>query len=212
VAGAGGSSGTGGSGGSGGTPPDIGGAGGSAGTAGRSGAGGSQSGGSGSGNAGNGSVPNDAGVTGNLFPDPGFELGHVGWGPFGTTTIVDVAGEGRNGTKCVEATDRVQAYAGPSRSIKPPFTEPGQTYRVEGWVRAGVGTPTISMTVKTLCDGETEIYTVVNNVAASATEYKELSGNFSVPTCTLTEYVVYFEGPVAGESFYVDDVGLYLVQ
>lgn len=211
-AGSSGAGGAGGSGGNGGTRPDTGGTGGSAGTAGRSGAGGAGPGGPGNGPGGNGSVPTDAGATGNLFADPGFELGHLAWKQFGTTRLTDVPGEGRNGTKALRSDNRADDYAGPSTTIAPPLTEAGAVYRVEGWVRMLEGSASVRMTVKTVCGSDEPAYVTLDTQVVNATDYTLLSANVTVATCTLTEYLVYFEGPDPGVSFYLDDVGLYPVQ
>jgi hypothetical protein len=75
-----------------------------------------------------------------------------------------------------------------------------------------VDTPaSVRMTVKTVCGSDEAAYVTLDTQAANETDYTLLSANVTVPTCTLTEYVVYFEGPDPGVSFYLDDVGLYAV-
>lgn len=46
----------------------------------------------------------------------------------------------------------------------------------------------------------------VGTANATDADWVQISGTLNVASCTLTDLVVYFEGPAAGIDFYVDDV------
>jgi hypothetical protein len=191
-----------------------------AGNGGGPGEGGSNSGGSNNGGrsgAGGSDVsPGDGGVElVNLLSDPGFEGGHQGWLPFGDSTILDVDGEGRDGTRCIHITERPSTFSGPGSPLLQTLVDPEQRYRAEAWVRMESDGDTVGISLKSFCAEDTAAtYTQLTSAAADAADWTFLSGEFSVPsaaTCTLTELIFYIEGPEPINSFYVDDVGLYRV-
>jgi hypothetical protein len=150
----------------------------------------------------------DAGGRLNLLDDPGFEGGHLGWIAFGGSAIVDVAAEGRGGSRCISSINRTQTFEGPSRNIQP-LVEAGGIYWLEAWVRVGTGEQPVSLSLKTVCEGLAESYAPIVSVFAGADDWTQLAGRFTTPTCPLVEFTFYVEGPASGISFYVDDVGLY---
>ncbi len=167
------------------------------------------------GNAGSAVAPSaDAGVGPNLFSDPGFEVAHVGWVGFGDSSIVDVVGEGLLGSRCISSVDRTETFEGPSHRLEA-LVQPGESYLVEASVRTGAGAAAMRISLKQACEGSDETYPLVATGSANNADWLHLEGTFTVPaaaSCTLTEYLVYIEGPESGVSFFVDDVGLYLAQ
>jgi hypothetical protein len=87
----------------------------------------------------------------------------------------------------------------------------GHTYEAAAWVTVGGATSPVQLKLIQKCQGLSDAYPLVDgpdNVADG--EWVELSGSFTIPaTCTLTEFQLYFEGPGAGVSLYIDDVTLY---
>jgi hypothetical protein len=184
------------------------------GSAGGGGAGGGNTGGGGTG--GSDVTPGDGGVVlVNLLSDPGFEGGHVGWLPFGDSTILDAVGEGRDGTRCIHITERPSTFSGPGSPALQTLVDPDRRYRAEAWVRMESDADTVGISLKSTCSQDAApTYTQLTSAAADAADWTFLSGEFSVPTaatCTLTELLFYIEGPEPINAFYVDDVGLYLV-
>jgi hypothetical protein len=194
------------------------GSGGEAGTDGSNGGGSNNNnGGSGGGTGGSDVTPVDGGVVAvNLLSDPGFEGGHQGWIPFGNSTILDVEGEGRDGSRCIHVTDRPSTFSGPGSPPLETLLEPDRRYRAEAWVRMQTAADTIGITLKSTCTENTAAtYTQLTSAAAITADWTFLLGEFNVPsaaTCTLTELLFYIEGPEPINAFYVDDVGLYLVE
>jgi hypothetical protein len=190
---------------------------GNGGQAGRGGSSGATGGPSGGGTGGSDLTPGDGGVVlVNLLSDPGFEGGHEGWSPFGDSTILDVNGEGRDGSRCIHVTDRPSTFSGPGSPLLETLLEPDRRYRAEAWVRMESTADTVGITLKSTCTENTlPTYTQLTSAAAVVADWTFLSGEFNVPsaaTCTLTELLFYIEGPDPLYSFYVDDAGLYLVQ
>jgi hypothetical protein len=197
-----------GGGGAGGSAPGAGGTGGSRGGSG--GAGGADVGGSGTG-AGTGGVGSgDAGANPNLLNDPGFEVGHAGWVAFGGSAIIDVDAEGRDGSRCISSSNRTATFEGPSVRIDT-LVSAAATYSVVAWVRASSGNQPVSISLKTVCDGTPASYLPIVSDTANATSWTQLVGHFTAPSCVLSEFSIYIEGPPSGISFYVDDVAMYLV-
>jgi len=218
-AGAGGSPNDGGSGGSG-AAPVAGNGGGPAGAGGSNDPGGSGgAAGTGGGSAGVGgssvTLPDGGVVEQNLLSDPGFEGGHVDWIGFGEVEILDVEGEGRDGSRCIYLAERVATFSGPASPELRNLLVPERRYRAEAWVRMETDADTTRISLKASCTGLADAYTQLTSAGAIPDDWTFLTGEFDVPAvadCTLTELRFYIEGPDPINSFYVDDVGLYFVE
>jgi hypothetical protein len=66
----------------------------------------------------------------------------------------------------------------------------------------------LSLTLKVHCAGEEASYLHIADATGGNASWTQLSGAFTVPTCTLSELSLYVEGPAAGVNLYVDDVGV----
>jgi hypothetical protein len=196
-------------------------------------AGGGQSGSGPSGDSGGGGSAGNAGAGGvdpqNLIVNASFEAGHANWIGFGNSTILDVLGKAHSGDLCIASTNRTQSWEGPSYDALSIVTA-GQAYQMGAWVRldagsdgasadAGAGdagTPeellqTVALSFKSLCEGAPETYTPIRSMAVGTT-WRFLQGRLTVPSCTLNELRIYFEGPAPGIVFHVDDVSLVVAQ
>ena len=63
------------------------------------------------------------------------------------------------------------------------------------------------VTQKTACEGEDEAYAWAageSNIGDGL--WVEFTGSIAVPDCTLTELLIYVEGPGADVNIYIDDV------
>jgi hypothetical protein len=143
----------------------------------------------------------------NLFEDPSFEAGHSDWAGFGNSDISDVSDRAHTGTHCIGSIDRTETWEGPSFRIES-VVSAGASYQASVWAWSEVS-PTLSLSLKQVCSGDTATYTTIATASAASTWVK-LQGNFTVPSCTLSELRLYIEGPAAEEDFYVDDVSLSL--
>jgi hypothetical protein len=66
------------------------------------------------------------------------------------------------------------------------------------------------MSLKTVCEGATEAYSPIAATAVGDA-WTPVSGEFTAPTCVLSELRIYLEGPPADVDFFVDDVSMYAV-
>jgi hypothetical protein len=64
------------------------------------------------------------------------------------------------------------------------------------------------MTAKITCAGAADQFVQIGAASATDGAWTQLTGSFTVPSCSLSGLIVYFEGPPAGVNEYVDDVEL----
>ena len=86
----------------------------------------------------------------------------------------------------------------------------GKIYKVSGWVRLdNAKSDTVAISFEQQDDSGTK-YIGVARAAASDTNWTLLSGEFTLKvTGTLAVLDMYFEGPVSGVNFYVDDASVF---
>ena len=145
------------------------------------------------------------------MPNPSFESGHVGWIPFGMSTILDVSTGARSGSKCILASGRSESWMGPSFPALNLLT-PGTSYLMTAWLRMVTAPDTVQMTLKNYCDTATDPeYRPVASVLVG-TEWTKIEGVLDIPNCQLLELTPYFEGPLADADFWVDDVTIAPIQ
>jgi GH35 family endo-1,4-beta-xylanase len=143
----------------------------------------------------------------NLIPDGAFETNVGSWfswdGTLSTTTAL-----AHGGSRSLVSTGRTGN--GPVARSLVGIVQPGKTYQVSFWVSVGnAASANVNLTRKFSCEGQDDSYSwVVNPTAVTSGAWVQLSGTMTVPTCTLTDALVYAEGPDAGVDLYVDDVTL----
>jgi endo-1,4-beta-xylanase len=143
----------------------------------------------------------------NLIPDGTFESSVGSWfswdGVLSTTTAL-----AHGGSRSLVSTGR--AGNGPVARSLMGLVEPGKTYQVSFWVAVGnAASADVNLTRKFSCDGQSDSYSwVVNPTAVASGTWVQLTGTMAVPSCTLTDALIYAEGPGAGVDLYVDDVTL----
>ena len=135
--------------------------------------------------------------------NPSFETGHSGWLPFGMSTISDASTGAHSGSKCILSSGRSDTYMGPSYQAAALLTR-GASYTVSAWLRMVRNPDNVQLTLKSDCDA-TVTYTPIAAVPVG-TEWTQLEGTLQVPTCDYVDLTLYFEGPVAGADFWLDDV------
>jgi len=141
----------------------------------------------------------------NLLTNPGFENGTEGWSDRGCKIEV-VTTPVHSGAKSVKVSGRTQPWQGIKQSLLGKVTN-GQTYKVSAWVRLeNSETDTITISIEQADDNGTK-YKNVTKEALSNTEWIELLGEFKLDASgTLKTLDIYFEGPLEGVNFFVDDV------
>jgi carbohydrate binding protein with CBM4/9 domain len=180
-----------------------GGAAGSGGAGGSGGEGGAVDGAGGSSGAGVG-----GGETGNLLTNGNFDTGPTLWAPVGNCSTALSTTNARSADSCLMTTNRTQLWEGPGYPLVGVLTG-GSTYRVAVWVRAEVGSYSMSLTYKKRCEDDPAegIYTQLGTRVVT-TDWSELVGIIVAPDCALVESVLYVEAAPVGESYCIDDTSI----
>lgn len=142
-----------------------------------------------------------------------FETSRGAWMPLGGVVLQTTTATAYTGQKSILANGRTQNWEGPSIEMLN-VLEHGKSYIVSGWVRSGddTGQP-FHIVRKAICiyDGgietdDSKIYLPLASTYTDSTWTQIETEPFSMPDCTLQTFVIYFEGPAAMKSFYLDDV------
>jgi hypothetical protein len=149
----------------------------------------------------------------NLLPNPGFEAGHEGWRAFGPPgTIIDDIDEGAHGgERCLVVRERTMSSSGPLLDITSLLEPDVAAYGLGAWVRIPSGTARVDVNVRVRCEDALTSYVWVAGGVVSG-DWTELSGQFTMPSCTLTDLSVLLDGPAADVDLYVDDVSLFVAE
>lgn len=151
----------------------------------------------------------------NLIEHPSFEPGTPSflWTAAGGAVISMTTQAAHTGSRSLRCAGRVQGWEGPSIDVVS-LVEPGQQYVVSGWVRSTdeTGQP-FHILRQATCEGDGGAATDPSYVQLAATYTDDtwaqiVSEPFTVPDCSLTSFVIYFEGPAPGKVFDLDDVSL----
>jgi hypothetical protein len=142
-----------------------------------------------------------------LVTNASFETNTSGWNASFGATIATSTVYAQSGLRSLRITDRNQG------------TWQGAEYNLLGQAAAGdqlgvslyarvEGDPSepVLFTMRSTCSGASTVYTPLATGTATNTGWVALSGNGLVPNCTLTELVVYAEGPRTGVILHIDNV------
>jgi hypothetical protein len=177
----------------------------------------------GAGGSANGGSDGDAGVEQgdgaapavvNLISNSDFEAGLPPWSAkFGGTLALTTEPVYR-GAHSAKLTGRTEDYQGVFHDITGLIT-PGATYTATAFAYTSNGTAAtalLKLTARLLCLGlGGETYLTIRSLTSSVTNWSELTGQLPIPTpdaCSVTEAILYVEGPASGFDLYVDDVTL----
>jgi glucuronoarabinoxylan endo-1,4-beta-xylanase len=144
----------------------------------------------------------------NIIVNPGFENGRQGW--FDRTCSIEVVTSPvHNGSGSGKAFARGANWQGIKQSVFDKMMG-GETYKISGWVRLdNAPNDTVAVSVEQQDDSGTHYYNIASAVATDS-NWVKLSGEFTLNIRgTLSVLDVYFEGPMPGVNFYVDDVNVY---
>jgi len=143
----------------------------------------------------------------NLVENPGFEDGTTGWAGR-SCTIETVTSPVHNGAFCAKASGRTETWQGIKQSMLGKM-QSGKTYQISGWVRIeNADSETVTVSVEQTDDAGTQYINVASDVGSNI-EWIELKGDFTLnSTGELTVLDIYFEGPAADISFFIDDVSV----
>jgi len=137
-----------------------------------------------------------------------FSAGTTGWTNYsgGTFTVQSTVARSNSAS---EVTERVNTWDGPAQEITGEIAA-GQTVIVTAWVRvAGAASDSamVNFRIK-YSDGTQEEYPYLGGATANDTDWTLLSGvgTFEPTAAAVDSVTLYFHGPAAGVSLYVDDV------
>lgn len=143
----------------------------------------------------------------NILTNPGFESGITGW-QARSCTISASNTPVRTGNYSGCSKNRTAAWQGIQQSVLNKMAI-GKTYQISGYVRISAPSDTVKVSVQKTVDGVTS-YTNVGVVTANNSDWTYVSGSYTLNAAgTLTELLVYFEGPASGVKLYVDDAVVY---
>jgi glucuronoarabinoxylan endo-1,4-beta-xylanase len=141
----------------------------------------------------------------NILTNPGFETGTTsGWAARAGGTIDVSTSPVRSGTYSGQSYNRTQIYQGLKQSILGKLNV-GQTCTISGYVRISTASDTVKLSVEKQEAGVTT-YKTIQSATGNNTGWTYLSGSYTLnATGTVTVLDIYFEGPLSGVDFYVDD-------
>jgi hypothetical protein len=143
--------------------------------------------------------------TSNVATNPGFESGTTGWQALGTATLGTSTSVKHSGVRGGSLSNRTQNWHGLLQPLLNKVLS-GRTYQVEAWARVSSSSAPVKLTVKQTCAGGAASYVQIDTDTANNAGWKQLTGSFTVPSCTLSEISVYVEGPNSGVTLYADDL------
>ncbi|MDF3065186.1 MAG: xylanase [Polyangiaceae bacterium] len=142
----------------------------------------------------------------NIIANGDFEADASGWfswaGTVGVTSATSVTGSQSllvsnrpsNGPAATNLTSRVAA---------------GTSYQVSIWVAVqGAAEASVNVTQKVECDGAASYGWLASPVTVQQGQWVELTGTLAVPSCNLTDLLIYVEGPPAGVDLLLDNVSV----
>jgi glucuronoarabinoxylan endo-1,4-beta-xylanase len=147
----------------------------------------------------------------NILINPGFETGTFGWTGRSCSIAPVNSPPPYDGSYCAMAYGRTDTWQGIQQDVRDAMVD-GETYMVSGWVRISADSGTVKISVQKT-DGSNNGYPTYVNVAtgtANNTGWISLSNSYTLDVNgTLSELLVYVEGPNAGVDIYVDDVNVF---
>lgn len=146
----------------------------------------------------------DGGPDGNLVANPGFEEGIDGWTPQGNPVLTWTDVGPAAGTHCLRTSNRDAEWEGPAYSLKSAVVA-GATYHLSAYVRVSHPNQAIKFTTKEICQGAAENFSDITSGTAT-TSWRFFEGDFTVPTCTLTNFFVFFEQAGRNVEIFLDEV------
>jgi GH35 family endo-1,4-beta-xylanase len=142
----------------------------------------------------------------NIVQNGDFESDASGWfswaGSVGVTDSTSVTG-----LHSLRVSNRPSN--GPAATNLTQAVVPGSSYQVSVWVTIeGAAQANVNLTQKIACDGVASYSWLASPVAVQQGQWLELKGTLAVPSCNVTELLIYAEGPPAGVDLLLDNVSV----
>ncbi len=141
----------------------------------------------------------------NLVTNPGFENGNEGWHDRTCGMEIDST-TSHSGKYSAKATQRLTTWQGIKQTLFDKMID-GETYEVSAWVKLdNAPSDSIALSFEQLDDRGVQYIAVAKGVVTNK-EWFQLSGTFTLDIeGSLSVLDIYFEKPMPGVNFYVDDV------
>lgn len=147
----------------------------------------------------------------NVLTNPGFESGTSEW-IARNCSITTVSSPVHSGSNSGRAYDRTATWQGIQQDMRGKMVE-GATYTLSGWIRtSSVASSDIHITFQKTDGGNNgdPQYQWAASGTANNSEWTYISGNYTLNIIgTLTQLLVYVEGPDSGIDIYVDNMEVY---
>jgi endo-1,4-beta-xylanase len=142
----------------------------------------------------------------NIVQNGDFESDASGWfswaGSVGVTNSTSITG-----SQSLRVSSRPSN--GPAATNLTQAVVPGTSYQVSVWVTVeGAAQADVNLTQKIACDGVASYSWLASPVAVQQGQWVELKGTLAVPSCNVTELLIYAEGPPAGVDLLLDNVSV----
>lgn len=148
-------------------------------------------------------------LTQELVSNRTFETNTAGWNGSVGTTISSSTLQAHGGTHSLRVVNRTH---GTWQGAEYPLlgtVAAGDTLTAGAWARiAGDPSEPVKLTLRSTCQGAATVYTPIATGTATDASWTQLSGNLTIPSCTLTEATVYVEGPRTTVELFVDDASI----
>jgi hypothetical protein len=148
-------------------------------------------------------------LTQQLVTNTGFETNTAGWNASAGTTISSSTLQAHTGARSLRVVNRTQGtWQGGEYPLLGAATA-GETLAATVWTRiAGDPSEPVQLTLRSTCQGAATVYTPVVTGTATNLSWTQLSGNITIPSCTLTEATLYVEGPRTTVELFIDDASV----
>jgi len=165
-------------------------------------------------------VPADApGTPPNLIANASFEAGTAGWSGFGIPAVT-LDDHEHTGDKALLAGDRTDTWQGPAIDVTS-LVRPGFIYDAsvfasierekhgkQGHHGHHQAPEPVQLSAKVTCDGAAPTFITIASGSATKHEFTALDGTLTLPLCTITEAILYVQGPAADVDLLIDDAAL----
>jgi GH35 family endo-1,4-beta-xylanase len=149
-------------------------------------------------------VPNTDGFSENILTNSDFEVDASGWVGYDTSEVAITTAKVFSGTQSLVGTARTKEYQGPSTNILS-LVESGQTYQLFARTSISEGSAQVKATISATCSDGVK-YLGTGATSANSTGWSLIAGQVTLPTCEMSDAILYFEGPAVGIDIYIDDV------
>jgi glucuronoarabinoxylan endo-1,4-beta-xylanase len=145
----------------------------------------------------------------NILVNPGFESGTSGNWAARSCTFARTTSQKHSGSYSGRASSRTDTWQGIQQNVLGKMAV-DQTYTVSGWIRTSTtANSDVHLTFQKTDSGGTA-YNWAASGTANSNGWTYISGNYTLTVNgTLTELLVYVEGPASGIDIYLDDVNVF---